>query len=73
MAIATPTDTVDRTPAAVFATAEGFRTDIGRLLEPGGMTRRNVSAVASWMDGRVWDLLDANDVVLEQWARGAIR
>ena len=68
---ATPTTTrVPHTASAVHATADRFRDDLGRLLEPGGLTRDNVSTVAGWLDAEVWALFEANEAVLDAWARG---
>ncbi|MDH3369075.1 MAG: hypothetical protein OEO17_14640 [Gemmatimonadota bacterium] len=64
---------VERTPAAVASVAASFREDLERILEPGGMTRNNLGTVATWLDHGVWDLLDANDTVLAQWAAGDLR
>lgn len=61
---------VDRTPAAVAVAAERFRDMVGCLVEPGGLTRANVGEAAGWFDFLVWDLLDANDAVLEEWGSG---
>lgn len=63
--------TVAHTDTAVHATAERFRSDVGALLDSGGLTRTNVAVLAGWLNAEVWELLDANDAVLESWAGDA--
>lgn len=62
---------VARTDVAVHATAQQFRGDVGALLDEGGLNRTNVAVLAGWLDGAVWELLDANEAVLELWAGDA--
>jgi hypothetical protein len=66
--MATPAVHHLHSPDQVAATAAQFRVAIGRLLEPGGLTRPNVAVAAAWFDGPVFRLLDGHEELLEDVA-----